>query len=340
MLAKRFTKKSLFVILALFALVNISVYLNYTKPAKTKKQAIVRTVKQKQTTKTTAKTLEICPLIPPDLTGQFDLDYKGFDENEVKRLLKSQSILSGGKWAPKHCIARNHVAILVPYRDRNEHLLHFLLNMHPLFAKQELSYGIYLIEPVKTTTFNRGLLFNIGFLEANKDFNNKWQCYALHDVDLISENDKTLYACPENPTHLSYLISSFNYKPIYKGNFGGVSVLNKKHYENANGFSNLFFGWGGEDDDFRNRVLSQNLTIIKPKAPLGRYRMLKHKKDKPNPQRRKLLKEGHKRFKLEGLTTSSYKLVGVERNLLYTKFIVSYNEKEILSNFNRTQGRA
>lgn len=140
------------------------------------------------------------------------MNYKGFDENEVKRLLKSQNILSGGKWAPKHCKARHHVAILVPYRDRDEHLLHFLLNMHPLFAKQELSYGIYLIEPVKNITFNRGLLFNIGFIEANKDFDNKWQCFALHDVDLISENEKTLYTCPDNPTHLSYLISSFNYK--------------------------------------------------------------------------------------------------------------------------------
>lgn len=36
----------------------------------------------------------------------------------------------------------------------------------------------------------------------------------------------------------------------YETNFGGVSALTKEQYEAVNGFSNSFFGWGGEDDDF------------------------------------------------------------------------------------------
>ena len=39
----------------------------------------------------------------------------------------------------------------------------------------------------------------------------------------------------------------------YNGIFGGVSALSKEHMEKVNGFSNKYFGWGGEDDDMYQR---------------------------------------------------------------------------------------
>jgi len=90
---------------------------------------------------------------------------------------------------PDECKPRYHVAILIPFLNREEHLKHFLLNMHPFFAKQQLSYGIYVIEPIENIRFNRGILLNIGFLESNKDSNYLWQCHAYHDVDMISEGN-------------------------------------------------------------------------------------------------------------------------------------------------------
>lgn len=35
----------------------------------------------------------------------------------------------------------------------------------------------------------------------------------------------------------------------YKDIFGGVSALTKDQFIKVNGFSNEFWGWGGEDDD-------------------------------------------------------------------------------------------
>ena len=87
---------------------------------------------------------------------------------------------NGGESAPKSCKSRHRVALIVPYRDREINLLVFLRNIHPFLVKQQIHYGIYLIEPIANITFNRGLLMNIGFLEALKLSNDQWDCFIFH----------------------------------------------------------------------------------------------------------------------------------------------------------------
>jgi len=41
----------------------------------------------------------------------------------------------------------------------------------------------------------------------------------------------------------------------YYGIFGGVTAFKREHFEYVNGFSNQFYGWGGEDDDMFNRLV-------------------------------------------------------------------------------------
>ena len=57
------------------------------------------------------------------------------------------------------------------------------------------------------------MLMNIGYVEALKT-KQKFDCFYLHDVDLVPEDDRHTYACPEEgkPRHMAVLVSTFGYR--------------------------------------------------------------------------------------------------------------------------------
>ncbi|XP_065283055.1 beta-1,4-N-acetylgalactosaminyltransferase bre-4-like isoform X2 [Dermacentor albipictus] len=181
----------------------------------------------------------------------------------------------GGRWWPSHCLARHRVAVIVPYRDRLRNLRVFLHHMHQFLRKQELDYGIYIIEQSGDGDFNRAKLLNVGY-EVSKTMHD-YNCFIFHDVDLIPENDRSIYACQENPYHISRCLDIYEYKPSYPTIFGGVCALRQEHMEKVNGFSNVFWGWGGEDDDMsvRHRLIRRSFfRIYKDGLNSLKYRVL------------------------------------------------------------------
>jgi beta-1,4-galactosyltransferase 1 len=145
---------------------------------------------------------------------ELQLNLENMTVQDIEQELKALGIRNGGTWEPTDCKARHRIGILIPFRDRDKHLKAFLLNMHPIFVRQKLAYKVYVIEPVVNITFNRGLLFNIGFVESNKDTDkdDTWHCHLYHDVDLLSEYDKTLYTCDKSPYHVARYQSKRNYR--------------------------------------------------------------------------------------------------------------------------------
>jgi len=59
-------------------------------------------------------------------------------------------------------------------------------------------------------SFNRAMLMNVGFVEALKLYN--YDCFIFHDVDLLPEDDRNLYTCPEQPRHMSVAVDVLKYK--------------------------------------------------------------------------------------------------------------------------------
>ncbi|XP_031824419.1 beta-1,4-galactosyltransferase 2 [Sarcophilus harrisii] len=135
-------------------------------------------------------------------------------------------------------------------------------------------------------TFNRAKLLNVGFLEALKE-DPAYDCFIFSDVDLVPMDDRNLYRCGEQPRHFAIAMDKFGFRLPYAGYFGGVSGLSKAQFLKINGFPNEYWGWGGEDDDIFNRISLSGMKVSRPDIRIGRYRMIKHDRDKhnePNPQ--------------------------------------------------------
>ncbi|VDP52996.1 unnamed protein product [Schistosoma margrebowiei] len=99
---------------------------------------------------------------------------------------------------------------------------------------------------------------------------------------------------------------------IYQENFGGVIAISRQQFEKVGGFSNVYFGWGGEDDDFYKRIIYQNYSIVRYPAEIGRYIMLRHERDsrnEPNERRFDLLESAESRFNIDGYWTSNYTII-------------------------------
>nr|XP_029721046.1 beta-1,4-N-acetylgalactosaminyltransferase bre-4-like [Aedes albopictus] len=256
-----------------------------------------------------------CPPIPPNLDGPVEVDatYETLSSVEQKLAIK---LLPGGQYTPRECTAHDRVAVIVPYRDREQHLPVFLKNLHPFLMKQQIEYGIYIVEQATGSQFNRASLMNVGFAEAMKQKN--WDCMVFHDVDLLPMDDRNLYTCPDQPRHMSVAVDTFGFKLPYSTIFGGVSAMTAKQFRTVNGFSNSFWGWGGEDDDMSNRLKHVGFHIARYPINIARYTMLSHKKEKANPKRYEKLVTGAKRFDSDGLNSLHYKLINLIRKPLFT----------------------
>ncbi|GAB0096843.1 Beta-1,4-galactosyltransferase [Sergentomyia squamirostris] len=230
------------------------------------------------------------------------------------------NIRLGGEYYPADCAPKFSVAVIVVYRDREIQLRQFLTYMHNFLREQRLHYRIFIVEQFDRKPFNRAKLFNIGSVAAMKL---GFPCLVLHDVDLLPMNLGQLYACTRKPRHMCASLDLFRYNLPYLGLFGGAVAIQSKPFVDVNGMSNMFNGWGGEDDDFFRRLQAKDIDICRFDPAYSRYTMLKHAKEKPNEDRLAFLRTGHLRYDTDGLNSLIYEQKAYILHDLFTHLLVN-----------------
>lgn len=191
--------------------------------------------------------------------------------NDVKSDSNWEKLSQGGCYTPKHCISRQRLVVIIPYRDRINHLWILLRHLHPFLQAQHRDYCIVLSEQSDSGRFNRAKLMNTGFLESRKHehFKNRSlvpDCFVFQDVDLIPEDLRLLYGCFRNRSiHLCDKVDKFEYVTQYAAGFtfssGGAVAIHRDQYELVNGHPNSIFGWGGEDHEMASRLRYSDFEI-------------------------------------------------------------------------------
>jgi hypothetical protein len=132
---------------------------------------------------------------------------------------------------------------------RNE-LISILNNIKTYFDQHNKQFIIYVAEQNNVLPFNRGILYNIAFIECEKLFSNIDRTYIHFNCDYLIDLS---YPFPEELD---------NFEPGFMDIFaiieqpilGGCCAFNVGSYIKSNGFPNNLYGWGGEDWAIRRRI--------------------------------------------------------------------------------------
>ncbi|XP_076142674.1 beta-1,4-galactosyltransferase 1-like isoform X2 [Alosa pseudoharengus] len=235
--------------------------------------------------------LSICPRYPPHLIGPMNINFTQPISLEMVQKDNSE-VVEGGRWWPRDCIARQKVAVIIPFRHREFHLKYWLHYLHPILQRQQLDYGIYVINQL------------VGLI--------------------VKDSAPPLPHLTPAAVNMQWKSGDFGRLP-YMQIFGGVTAMSLKQFTKINGYPNNYWGWGGEDDDVSQRVSMRGMSISRPNGQIGRCRMIKHHKEAhnaPNPKRFNNLRLTGQTINSDGLSSLQYRVVSVEKNPLYTNVTV------------------
>ena len=277
------------------------------------------------------RTMEVCPCVAAKYMGQKDAN---FTIDSWASLAKIHSnVERGGLFIPP-CKAQQKVAIIIPYKNRQDQLKILLHSLHPFLQRQQLFYRIFVVEPIREsshTIFNKGGTMDAGFKEVERLF--QPDCYIFHDVDLIPLDDRNLYLCnSHSPLHLGVQIDKWGFQLMYDSLLGGVIAFSREQFEMVNGFSLLFYGWGGEDDDLYSRISHHKMSIERYSHPVSIYSTIKHQNDKIfQPNMINMKQYLNSSLDSSGLSTIRYDVETIVMKPLYTH--IKYVLDTAINNF-------
>ncbi|CAF1305616.1 unnamed protein product [Rotaria sordida] len=239
-----------------------------------------------------------------------------------------KDLYPGGHYIPKGCRTEQRLALILCYRNREQHLKMFLNNLHPFLQKQKLDYTIIVVNQYGNDQFNRAALFNVGYLEAMKLY--QYDCFIFHDVDLLPEDLRNIYKCENQPRHMAVAMDKFNHALPYSNFFGGATAFRPSDILGTNGHPTVYWGWGCEDDDMYLRVVKKlKKSIIRYPNEIARYKMIRthgHVAAKLNPHRATILHSKYN-YNLDGINTTNYILHNIVFYKLFTLINVTLPEE-------------
>jgi hypothetical protein len=144
---------------------------------------------------------------------------------------------------------KKDLLIVVPYRNRDEHLKSLLENTPKYFNEQGYSYDILLCELDQIGDWNAGLTVN-SLISFVKERDYKW--LYIHHVDVWPIEGKWLF--PDENT------------AYYNIGDHGSFLLTLKAFLDVKGYSNNFWGWGAEDNELIHKLKTKGYKVLDGKT--------------------------------------------------------------------------
>lgn len=184
-------------------------------------------------------------------------------------------------------------------------------------------YEIVIVTQDDADIFKCGQLFNIGYKYAKYDnlilLNNDIVFFDFIDFEKIHNEYNQPFSPWQHIQQCDYVNNTFRKTVLQRGapGNGSCNFTTKEEFAKTNGYSNLYCGWGAEDDEYKNRVMAEFKRWIKMPITIGHLTHPKREnKNKRNTDYNyELLKNFRSRnYKLDGINDTVYDVVSVEEN--------------------------
>lgn len=177
----------------------------------------------------------------------FESGYDGLYKLGNTRTLEEYEILNNISFKDKtfESPKQKDLLIVVPYRDREEHLKSFLEKTPKYFNERNISYDILIAELDDIGDWNAGLCCN-SLINFKKKANYKY--LYIHHVDVYPIEGEWKY--PED-----------NQVYFNLGDYGSC-LMKMDNYLKVGGYRNGFWGWGAEDNDLYHKFAKVGVTVV------------------------------------------------------------------------------
>lgn len=147
------------------------------------------------------------------------------------------------------------LGVIVPFRNRYGQICEFIERITVHLNKNKIPFELIFIKQDDAKLFNRGMLLNIGFKQAQK-----LECdyVVFHDIDMLPIDVD--YSYVDHPVHLATNFKD-NERVLFDTYFGGVTLFPMNDFKRINGYSNKYWGWGYEDDDLLLRCVKHDIEL-------------------------------------------------------------------------------
>lgn len=158
------------------------------------------------------------------------------------------------------------LAIIIPYRASTQpERAEQLAKLRETIVTHLPEAFVAVIEQDDDRPFNRGALLNTA-IDCMGLGTDATMCF--HDVDLLPQEDiLDAYRdpLPKNTVrHIGHAWKRYNSDSY----LGGILMIRSGDFLAINGFPNDFWGWGGEDDELRDRITRAKMNIERPKGTI------------------------------------------------------------------------
>lgn len=155
----------------------------------------------------------------------------------------------------------HYQVIIIPYRDRQEHLRQFLHHMQNY--NKECRIKICIVEQADDKPFNRGKLLNIGALQCPALH------YIMHDVDMLPIN------CTYEPSPHAEVVQFASSKIQLNDYLGGVTMFTHNVFYKVGGYNNEYFH-RAEDNEMHFNLKRMRIPVLND---FREFKQLPHKRN-------------------------------------------------------------